>query len=412
MVVATNAFGMGVDRSDLRAVIHWDIPGSVEAYYQEIGRAGRDRKPAHCELLYNYADVRTQEFFIEGSNPAPEDVLSVLQAIKRSCAQGPVTATMSEWAEAVGQPRKEMMVRTAMSVLERAGMIVRGIEPGSRSYTTDIAPEPTVGALKQQLEYLVLKRERDEQKMKAMLDYVSTQRCRHAHILHYFGEEDASATCAACDRCIAETPGGAREPTEEEWTSIQKILSCSARMQGQYGIGRLVQVLLGSKAKQILEWRLDQLPTYGILRGMREADLRRIIEELIRERCLRIAGGEYPLIELTEHGKQVMWRKASVHIDFPNLARPAPTAARRSDTVPDSADADLMAALKAWRFKMSKIRHVPPYSICNNKTLIAIAAAKPNSLIGLEACYGMGPARVERYGDELLELVDRFRSGE
>ena len=72
VVVATNAFGMGVDRSDVRFVFHWDIPGSMEAYYQEIGRAGRDEAPAWCELLYNFADVRTQEFFLEGGNPSKD----------------------------------------------------------------------------------------------------------------------------------------------------------------------------------------------------------------------------------------------------------------------------------------------------------------------------------------------------
>ena len=73
VVVATNAFGMGVDRPDIRFVVHWDVPGSIEAYYQEIGRAGRDGKPAFCDLLFNYADVRTQEFFIDGVAAAGED---------------------------------------------------------------------------------------------------------------------------------------------------------------------------------------------------------------------------------------------------------------------------------------------------------------------------------------------------
>ena len=86
-----------------------------------------------------------------------------------------------------------------------------------------------------------------------------------------------------------------------------------------------------------------------------------------------------------------------------------PTAFKESLSTTEVADAEVMAALKAWRFKMSKIRHVPPYSICNNKTLVAIAAAMPDSLAALEECYGMGPARVERYGSALLELIDPFR---
>jgi len=79
VAVATNAFGMGIDRSDVRFVVHFEIPGSVEAYYQEAGRAGRDGEAAMCELFFNYADTRTQEFFIEGVNPSYKDICAIYQ---------------------------------------------------------------------------------------------------------------------------------------------------------------------------------------------------------------------------------------------------------------------------------------------------------------------------------------------
>jgi ATP-dependent DNA helicase RecQ len=127
-IVATNAFGMGIDKHDIRFVVHYHLPGSIEAYYQEVGRAGRDGEPSQCALLFNYADTRFQEFFIEGSHPPPELIKRVYQEIAElSEAAGREKIEMSarELANRAGI-KNDMSVYSALTALEKAGHIERG----------------------------------------------------------------------------------------------------------------------------------------------------------------------------------------------------------------------------------------------------------------------------------------------
>ncbi|MDD2600405.1 MAG: ATP-dependent DNA helicase [Kiritimatiellae bacterium] len=416
VVVATNAFGMGVDRGDLNFVVHWDIPGSLEAYYQEVGRAGRQGQPAWCELLFNYADVRTQQFFLDGANPSESDIHQLWQAIQRSCmAQGEVTCTQQEWA---GQAdiKNTMSVGSVMAMMERAGLIEREIQPGNRSFTVRLTPDADFAGLAHQLQGMEKKRERDQHKLTLLLRFVDSMSCRHAFVLDYFGERIERGGCGGCDRCGE--PGSqssAKPPTEEQWIVVQKALSCVARMGGRFGARRVAAVLRGEKDEAIERHQLHELSTYALLADWQVKDLMALLAMLQGAGCLEQTADLYRMISLTSKGREVMYRRVDIKLCWPaettGGGRPrAGGKAARQGSAPAAAQLTaggeaLCEQLRDWTRGKAAALGVPAFHVLNRKTIEAIAAARPEDFSALQEVKGMGPVKVQRFGRAILDIV-------
>ena len=413
VAVATNAFGMGIDRSDVRFVIHYEVPGSVEAYYQEAGRAGRDGENAVCELLFNYADTRTQEFFIEGANPTAAIVRSIYQYLLNEADKDfEVHRTLDEIAEGA-DVKNSMSVGSAMSILARGGYVERFDIPKKRMKGTRLLkPEILTRALQLDETAIEEKDRRDREKLKAMVEMCYSRTCRQQWILTYFGEDDAGV-CGTCDVCRDEGSGETRSPNAEEEIIVKKALSGVARMsrrtangwEARFGRGRIVQMLAGSKSQEIISARLDQLSTYGILKDKGAGYLNSLMRSLADAGLVITVTGEFPLLTLTPLGDKVMRGEAKFQLVWPD-----PEAGRKEVGLKDHGfEGQLYSMLRDIREKIAKREDVPSYVIFGNKTLEALTRYQPITPAEALLVPGIGTAKVQRYAKPFLDAIQVWK---
>ncbi len=320
VLVATSAFGMGIDHGDVRLIVHFQTPGSVEAYYQEAGRAGRDGEPARCLLLFGPADLMTQRR---------------LHSDQTSLAQ---------------QQRRE----DALLAIER---------------------------------------------------YATRARCRQQVICGHFTGTDDHPRCARCDVCtgaVASADDGDDELIAPASVALvgddrQRVLDALGHLRRPVGAGALALALRGSRAKNVDAAGLLDLPEHGTLHHATEDAIVATIDALVRERRAVRRGRKYPTVCLVDASFAPRAGRARA---ARTTADGAPRAPRRGRPT-----SDLARDLERFRRRLARELKWKAYMVFQQRVITAIDAKRPTTALDLARIPGLGPAKLARFGDELLRMI-------
>ncbi len=324
VMVATNAFGMGIDLPDIRLIVHFQTPGSVEAYYQEAGRAGRDGEPARCLLFFGRADLATQRRLSERSGS------SVVLDQRRS---------------------------DALAEIER---------------------------------------------------YATEAQCRHQALVSHFSGRGDEPECGRCDFCCGDVIEVEDDrPRESSPSSVEAlpdsvkdiIVAAVGRLSRPVGRRKLAQALRGGKAKSLSRGGLLTIPEYGTLSTHSEDAVVAAIDQLLGEDRLQRTGRKFPTVWLP--GKPIRPRQTSRTAgDTPPTHRSRPSSRYGGD---------IARALDNYRKRTARALGWKTYMVFQRRVMLAIDREEPDSLEALAKISGLGPAKIERFGEDLLRLVRAHR---
>ncbi|MDO6727197.1 MAG: DNA helicase RecQ [Cognatishimia sp.] len=312
IVVATVAFGMGIDKPDIRWVAHADLPKSIEAYYQEIGRAGRDGGPAETLTLFGPEDIRLRRTQIDEGLAPPE-------------------------------------MRAA-----------------------------------------------DHARLNALLGLAEALHCRRSTLLRYFGE--TQVTCGNCDLC--DTPAELFDGTE----AVRKALSAILRTGEWFGAGHLIDVLQGNDTDRMRQKGHDALPTFGVGKEFDKRQWQGVFRQMMGYDLIRPDPERHGALRMTDDALPILKGEASIQLRKDSI-RKATSRRPAVKAMVNEEDAPLLSALKAKRRALAEAAKVPAYIIFNDRTLVEMAEKRPNTLDEMAAIGGVGAKKLERYGDDFLEVI-------
>ncbi len=376
VVVATTAFGMGIDKPDVRLVALANYPSSLEEYVQMIGRAGRDGAPSDTLLLASSTDGASLRRFAVADVAAAEELRRVYRVLR----DAPGIVDPDELAGLA--PDRD--VRVLVGMLEQAALVERGFDEGRRMRVEVPAPPPDAA---QRVEALLARaRLVADGRADAMIAFAEASRCRHAQVATHFGET-LEPPCGACDVCAPRAVGSFAVPVDIVSPLPDDvgaaIVSAVGRLTWPLGRKSLLAMLRGSVSAPK---SARQSASFGILAAASDADVRRWIAVLEKTGALAE--------RTTPDGYRVLEK-----------GRVAPPRIHFGGAADAEVDGELFERLRSWRSERARTDSVPAYVVFPDATLREIAAVEPQALAELAAIKGIGPAKLERYGADVIAVV-------